>query len=67
MDELAEDNTNIFSTGMSGEEKDAVKSGEKRGECEAMKGDTKRFGLARQSGKNIRKYEIGYVKAFGHK
>ena len=66
MDELSGAETTIFSTGMSGEEKDAVKSGEKRGEREAMKEDPKRFGLARQRGKNIRRYEVGYVRAFGH-
>ena len=66
MNELSGAETTIFSTGMSGEEKDAVKSGEKRGEREAMKEDPKRFGLARQRGKNIRRYEVGYVRAFGH-
>jgi len=66
MDELSGAETTIFSTGMSGEEKDAVKSGEKRGEREAMKENPKRFGLARQRGKNIRRYEVGYVRAFGH-
>jgi len=66
MIELSGAETTIFSTGMSGEEKDAVKSGEKRGEREAMKEDPKRFGLARQRGKNIRRYEVGYVRAFGH-
>lgn len=66
MDELSGADTTIFSTGMSGEEKDAIKSGEKRGERVAMAEDPKRFGLARQSGKNIRKYETNYVRAFGH-
>lgn len=66
MDELADDNTTIFSTGMSSEEKAAVKSGEERGEREAMAENPKRFGLARQRGRNIRKYGINYVKAFGH-
>lgn len=66
MNELSGAETTIFSTGMSGEEKDAVRSGEKRGEREAMKEDPKRFGLARQRGKNIRRYEVGYVRAFGH-
>ena len=66
MIELSGAETTIFSTGMSGEEKDAVKSGEKRGEREAMAEDPKRFGLAGQRGKNIRRYEVGYVRAFGH-
>lgn len=66
MDELADDNTTIFSTGMSSEEKAAVKSGEKRGEREAMKEDPKRYGLARQRALNRRKCEEGYVRAFGH-
>jgi len=66
MDELSGTETTIFSTGMSSEEKDAVKSGEKRGEQVAMAEDPKRFGLARQRGRNIRKYEVGYVRAFGH-
>jgi hypothetical protein len=68
MDELSGAETTIFTAGsdMTSEERSAVKSGEKRGEREAMKEDTKRFGLARQRGKNIRKYGIGYVRTFGH-
>lgn len=66
MDELADDNTTIFSTEMTSEERTAVKSGEERGEREAMKEDPKRYGLARQRGLNKKKYDIGYVTAFGH-
>lgn len=66
MDELADDNSTIFSGDLNSEERAAVKSGEKRGEHVAMKEDPKRFSLAGQKGKNIRKYEINYVRAFGH-
>ncbi len=65
MDELSGTDTTIFSGDMTSEEKDAVKSGEKRGEREAMKENTKRFGLARQRGSG-RQYGINYVRAFGH-
>lgn len=66
MDELGDDDKTIFSGDLDSEERAAVQSGEKRGECEAMKEDPKRFGLARQRGLNQRKYEKGYVRAFGH-
>lgn len=68
MNELSGNETTIFTAGsdMTSEERSAVKSGEKRGEREAVAEDPKRFGLARQRGKNIRKYEVGYVRAFGH-
>lgn len=65
MDELADDDKTIFSGDLDSEERSAVKSGEKRGEREAMKEDTKRFGLARQRGSG-RQYGINYVRAFGH-
>ena len=66
MDELADDNKTIFSGDLDSKERDAVKSGEKRGERMAMQEDPERFGLARQRGKNMRKYEENYVRAFGH-
>lgn len=66
MDELGDDNKTIFSGDLDSDERAAVKSGEKRGEREAMKDKPKRFGLARQRGKNLRKYGKNYVRAFGH-
>ena len=68
MSELSGADTTIFTSGsdMTSEERTAVKSGEKRGECGAMREDTKRFGLAGQRGKNLRKYEKNYIRAFGH-
>jgi len=61
-----DDNKTIFSTDLDAEEKAAVKSGEKRGERVAMAEDPERFGLARQRALGRKKYEVNYVKAFGH-
>ena len=61
-----EDNATIFSTGLSCEQKNAIKSGEKRGEREAMKENPKRFSLARQKALGRKKYEENYVRTFGH-
>jgi len=66
MDELSEDNKTIFSGDLDSEERAAVKSGEKRGEKVAMQEDPERFGLARQRALGRTKYEVNYVKAFGH-
>lgn len=68
MDELGDDNKTIFTSpsDLDSDERAAVKTGEARGKREAIKEDSKRFGLAGQRGKNLRKYETGYVKAFGH-
>ena len=68
MNELSGAETTIFTSGsdMTSEERSAVKSGESRGKIGAMRENTKRFGLAGQRGKNLRKYEINYVRAFGH-
>lgn len=66
MDELADDNKTIFSGDLDSEERAAVKSGEKRGERVAMTEDPERFGLARQRALGRTKYEVGYVRAFGH-
>lgn len=68
MIDLSGNETTIFTAGsdMTSEERTAVKSGEKRGEREAMREDPKRFGLAREAGKNLRTYEENYVRAFGH-
>lgn len=68
MDELGDDNKTIFTSpsDLDSEERAAVKSGEKRGERVAMQEDPKRYGLARQRGLNKRKYDEGYVRAFGH-
>ncbi len=61
-----EDNATIFSTGLSCEQKNAIKSGEERGKREAMKGDPKRFATARRNGKSIRAWNEAYVRIFGH-
>ena len=66
MADWEDDNKTIFSGDLDSSERDAVKSGEKRGERMAMAEDPERFGLARQRGKNMRKYEENYVRAFGH-
>lgn len=62
MDELSGNETTIFTSGsgMTSEERSAVKSGEKRGEREAMKDNPKRFGLARQRGLSMRKTDRMY-------
>lgn len=66
MPEFDDDNKTIFSGDLDPEEKAAVKSGEKRGEREAMREDPERFGMARQRALNKKKYDEGYVRAFGH-
>ena len=49
MPEFDDDNKTIFSTGLDSEERAAVKSGEKRGEHEAMKENPERFATARRN------------------
>ena len=68
MNELDGTDTTIFTSpqDMTSEERSAVKSGEKRGERVAMAEDPERFGLARQRALGMKKYEEGYVMAFGH-
>ena len=66
MPEFDDDDKTIFSGDLDSEERAAVKSGEKRGEREAMKEDPERFGMARQGALGRKKYAEGYVRAFGH-
>ena len=61
-----EDNATIFSTGLSCEQKNAIKSGEKRGEREAMKENPERFATARRNATKRKQYEESYVRIFGH-
>jgi len=61
-----DDGKTIFSTDLNSEERAAVKSGEKRGEREAMKENPKRFARAGRDGRSIRQYEEWYVKVFKH-
>lgn len=60
--------TTIFSSRdtMNSAERNAVESGENRGKQMSMSDDPKRFGLARQAAINKKKYDAGYLKAFGH-
>ena len=60
MAELGDDDKTIFSTDLDSEERAAVKSGEKRGEREAMAADPERFGMARARARNRAKYAVGF-------
>jgi len=60
-----EDNKTIFSTDLDSEEREAVRTGEKRGKKESKLENPKRYGLARQRALGMRKYEIEYERIFG--
>ena len=64
--DFEDDNKTIFTSDLDPEEKAAVKSGEERGKRVAMAEDPERFGMARQKALNKTKYDVGYVRAFGH-
>ncbi len=59
---LSDDTTTIHSSpqSMSSVERAAVKKGEARGKREAMAADPKRFSLARQRGKNKKRFDDRY-------
>lgn len=62
MPEFDDDDKTIFTSGLDPDEKAAVKSGEKRGEREAMKEDPERFGMARQRALGRKRYSKNYDK-----
>ena len=62
MADFDEDNKTIFSGDLDSEERAAVKSGEKRGEREAMAEDPERFGMARQRALGRKRYEEAFAR-----
>ena len=66
--EFDDDDKTIFTSigSLDSDERDAVRSGQKRGERAAMAENPERFGMARQKAKNKGRYDAGYLKAFGH-
>ncbi len=65
---LGDDETTIFSSRdtMDTAEREAVKSGEKRGEKMAMLDDPDRFAAAGSKAKGKKNWDKNYEMAFGH-